>query len=380
MRKHAAPTLLVLLVLALVAFLVQRTDDDDGGASARGDRRGHARERPAHASPAPGLGISYGDDLALLSARRQDEALRDATRLRAGWVRLDVSWPGVQAAGPGSYDWRRVDREIGQARRHGLRVLGVLGYTPPWARDTGCHRFTCPPSDPARFARFARAAARRYRGRVSAWEVWNEPNSTRFWVRPDPVRYGRLLALAVPALSAADPRADVVFGGLATADAAPDRLETGQFLLAACAGPAATACRHLDGLGYHPFTFTADRPHLADSPAWLRIDHGAGVAPSLRQAMRRVGIEHLWLTIGGPTGGRPTAGPDSGLHLSEAGQAAAVRHGMREAYAHAGLVEAVFVFTGRDRAGSGSNQDYFGLRRRDGSPKPAWAAFRDAVR
>ena len=63
--------------------------------------------------------------------------------------------------------------------RHGLKVLQVFHGTPRWAVDDGesSGRY---PADLRHAYRFCRAMASRYKGRVQAWEPWNEANVATF--------------------------------------------------------------------------------------------------------------------------------------------------------------------------------------------------------
>jgi hypothetical protein len=75
------------------------------------------------------------------------------------------------------------------------------------------------PQNAADYADFLRYVATRYAGRVSAWEVWNEENTQRFWsTGPNAAQYTQLLKAAYPAVKAADPNALVVFGGVSQND------------------------------------------------------------------------------------------------------------------------------------------------------------------
>src|SRR5690349_4676089 len=49
----------------------------------------------------------------------------------ATWLRTDVDWWLTQPSGPTAFDWGPVDRVINAARARGLRVIGMIGYTPP---------------------------------------------------------------------------------------------------------------------------------------------------------------------------------------------------------------------------------------------------------
>jgi polysaccharide biosynthesis protein PslG len=108
----------------------------------------------------------------------------------ATWLRTDVDWWLTQPHDPSAFNWGPVDRVIHAARARGLRVIGMIGYTPPWARPpaTGTDD-KYPPTNVSDYANFARAVAQRYGPLgVKHWEVWNEPNISMFWKpKPNPV-------------------------------------------------------------------------------------------------------------------------------------------------------------------------------------------------
>ena len=108
-------------------------------------------------------------------------------------------------------------------------------------------------ADPADFAAYAGAAAERFAGRVTRYEIWNEQNAGyRFWkpdLSGDPVAFGELFAAAADAIHEADPEAEVHIGGT---------FFHGQFIIGAeeflaAMGPEAWA--RADGLAFHPYTF-----------------------------------------------------------------------------------------------------------------------------
>jgi hypothetical protein len=203
-------------------------------------------------------------------------------------VRLDFTWVSIEPIGRPLHDyrWGRQDREVRAIRRARLRVLGIVAYghpdysraggeahrrgqkpTPPFGvGDPQYH----PPDDSRSFARFAASVARRYRGAVFAWEVWNEENGGwRFWApREDPVAYARLLCTARRSLRRADPGAPVALGGLFF----PPFIATGavafldQVLVAG--GPGIGRC--FDAVGYHPYPypFTSRRPSSPAAGRW----------------------------------------------------------------------------------------------------------------
>lgn len=164
--------------------------------------------------PRDRFGIAAGSAIEFQGRAGVDRWLRELSALGAGWVRIDVQWSLVQERGPAGFDWSRSDRLIRGAVARGVKVVAMIGYTPPWAVPAGVHTDKSPPADPAAFARFAAGAVRRYsRLGVHDWEIWNEPNLAGFWgPRADPGAYAALVERAAPAIRAADPRAIVVLG------------------------------------------------------------------------------------------------------------------------------------------------------------------------
>src|SRR5688500_7505996 len=49
-----------------------------------------------------------------------------------GWVREECPW-GVVEPQPGNYAWARTDAMMAAASQAGVNVLGILGYSAPWA-------------------------------------------------------------------------------------------------------------------------------------------------------------------------------------------------------------------------------------------------------
>jgi hypothetical protein len=148
-----------------------------------------------------------------ISARLGYERL---TQLGASALRVSVDWAAVEPRTRSREDWGHYDAAVASARRAGLAVQLVLaGPAPAFAtgnRRVGNYR----PSSSA-FARFVEAAARRYRGQVSTYSIWNEPN---WWseLKPNPlapVLYRALYRAGYAAVKRIDPAAAVLMGELA---------------------------------------------------------------------------------------------------------------------------------------------------------------------
>jgi hypothetical protein len=132
----------------------------------------------------------------------------------AKWVRLTFEWADLEPS-KGSYSNSTLatyDRAVSVARSAGMNVDVTVYTTPKWASANGST--SGPPANNADYANVMSFLAKRYRGQVQAWEIWNEENTQRFWsTGSDPTRYAGLLRAAYPAVKAADPGATVVFGG-----------------------------------------------------------------------------------------------------------------------------------------------------------------------
>jgi hypothetical protein len=75
------------------------------------------------------------------------------------------------------YDWGTMDNWIQMAQSHGARVEFTFGRTPSWAAAAE----TLPPANMQDWDNFVTAVATRYKGKIEAYEVWNEVNSTAFY-------------------------------------------------------------------------------------------------------------------------------------------------------------------------------------------------------
>jgi polysaccharide biosynthesis protein PslG len=185
-------------------------------------------------------------------------------------VRIMIPWAGVQVLGPNSYIWQNVDWAVDAANARGMGVLGVLEKTPWWA---GTPSYSGHP-DPQEYAKWVGVTAERYAGRISAYEIWNEPNSKLFYEPVDAVAYTELLKAAYPVIKAADPSATVVAGVVAAL------INTGQFTQ----NPvdfigemyAAGAHGYFDALSFHPYSYT------------LKFSEGAGQAASPLRQLRDI--------------------------------------------------------------------------------------------
>jgi hypothetical protein len=157
--------------------------------------------------------------------RESTEDLKDSMNILAEcgakWIRAWWGW-GMAEKQPGQFDWGEYDRQFDVVRGAGMEIMPILlryypQYEQAWAGKT--ERIQQPPYDLNQWASFVKTTVAHFKGRVKAWEVWNEP-----WDGFGPADvYAKLLIVTYDSVKASDPQATVVgFGG-----SGPDYIQRG---------------------------------------------------------------------------------------------------------------------------------------------------------
>jgi hypothetical protein len=387
-RRWLFGVALMSAVASLGVTIAARSAADKPRAAPQIVEASTAAKPPALVKGIMGFGVAYGDTLTWKSDKDLGQGLDDAVALGATWVRVDLSWNDIQPASPDGYIWHRFDRIAAAAAGRRLNVLATIAYTPAWARRSGCTAGAkCAPADPARFAAFALLAAERYAPMgVHTWEVWNEPN-IGFWApRPDPAGYTALLDDTAAALRRGDSRAFVVMAGLAagSSNRAKGTLSAADFLTSVSE---LGADRVVDAVAYHPYNGQY-LPSARTSVA-TPYERLSRTGDSLVSVLRRFGVPDLpiWITETGVLTNAPGAAADGSTfvpdatHVTEDMQARIAG----DAVATLGAdphVATMFWYSDQDSAIPLDYRDlgaFFGLRRYDGSKKPAFAALTQAI-
>jgi hypothetical protein len=344
------PALVVIIAVVSLLAMTSRSEAAPSGAEA--------------------FGISTGGSIQSEDPATLGKDLDAIGNLGAKWIRVDINWAQIQAAGPSSYDWTAIDRVVDGATARGVNVLGGIVYTPGWARPSGTSSTYGP--EPAQYAAFAKAAAAHLSARgVHAYEVWNEPNVKAFWTpSPNVAHYTRLLKAAYPAIKAGDPQATVLSGGTAPAPDDGTSYSPISFLKGIYANGGGGS---FDAVSHHPYCWPAMPGDAEGWSAWYQM---YGTSPSLRSVRSANGDsgKKIWAT----EFGAPTNGP-AGSFVSEGEQAKMIAkaYSVWRGYDWAGPL---FSYQARDYGTkTDTRENFFGLLHHDFTPKPAYDAYRQAV-
>jgi polysaccharide biosynthesis protein PslG len=283
----------------------------------------------------------------------------------AGSVRLDVGWTNVE---PGDGMWdesylTRLKRYIDAVKAAKMDVLVVFQASPAWATANG--KSEAPPRDPSRFGRAIGELAKRLKGSVAAYEIWNEADSRDFFTGTTD-EYVRLLQAAYPAVHAADPTALVVLSGPSSVDA--------EWLRSLYRSGAKG---FFDIAAVHPYPSPADMPpdnSIASrfSFEWL---------PRFREVMTENGDSSpVWITeIGWSAHANTGSEFPWERGVTEEQQAAYSRRVLSKTVESFPWITRIYFYNARDRVDQNVHQANFGLLRRDLSPKPVYSWLKDTI-
>ncbi len=138
---------------------------------------------------------------------------------RVGAIRLwdtGITWRNVEKSN-NSYDWSKFDAAVRNAEALGAtEILYTLGMTPRWAAANpdskgalyGAGSNSHPKSN-SYYLDYLRAVATRYKGRITAYQVWNEANLGIFYTGT-PTQLAQLSKRARATLRSVDPKAKLV--------------------------------------------------------------------------------------------------------------------------------------------------------------------------
>lgn len=305
------------------------------------------------------------------------------------WVKQGIEWRYIEPHKKGVYEFNEPDRLLKMTSQLGLQVVARVDNQPIWARSDKIFPASGPPDKVQDYADFLNALARRYKGQIHAYEIWNEPNLSREWggKSPSVKDYVALLKAAYEAVKAADPDATVISAGLAPTTASggvalPD-IEFVQGMYQA------GGAKYFDILGVHGAGFKAppqmSPDDVANNPEYNHGEKGAGRIYCFRHVedVRKVMVANgdaakriAVLEFGWTTDPRPNS-PYRWHAVTEQQQADYLVGAYQWAREHwqpwIGLMSAIYIaapyWTTNDE------EYYWSITLPDGTPRPAYRAL-----
>ena len=204
--------------------LAVKLERSDGRRLARADTTAAIVPAVDESAPAEASGVGYfvlPFDSELPMADGIAEEMR---RLGIRWARFSYGWWNddrlvrPDTNDPLWLDTTSFERWVDAYRAHGIEVLGVLFGTARWASSApddetdlaGISRWgLVAPADLNDWRLFVHTLAQRLQGRVTSWEVWNEPDITVFW-QSSPEDFTQLALVAASTLREVDPEIRIV--------------------------------------------------------------------------------------------------------------------------------------------------------------------------
>ena len=317
--------------------------------------------------------------------------------LGLGWVKQQVEWFRYNPA-PGVYNWGALDAIVDNASAYGVNVLFSVVKAPDWARPAG-DTDQGPPSDPNTYGTFMRELAARYKGRVKAYEIWNEQNLYYEWGgrggKLNAAKYVELLKAAYNAVKSVDPSAVVISGALTPTGwndgdiAIDDRLYLEQMYQAGLA-------RYCDAIGAHPSGYNnppdADWQTYSDASTSRSKGHPSWFFRGTLEAYRNImvqygdGSKRIWATEFGwasvdGLGVAPVSGYEYAADNTEAEQAQFIVQAFQWGKARSWMGPMfLWNLNFAPVAGAGDEKAAFGIVRADWGARPAYAAIRDMAK
>jgi polysaccharide biosynthesis protein PslG len=374
-RRAIAAALAVLLVggIAVVVAAVVHKGKGDKGANGGNHPQGTVAPGTANlgtvqpfipALSADQLGIATGVVLFTSPVADIDRDMAGMAAVKAKWVRTAVRWDLVEPDSASSDDWTKVDALVKDAQADGLQLILDINGTPKWARASGTGTAAFP-EDLHTYAAFAAKVAARYRGKVAAYELGNEPNHLKSFAHPSAAVYEQVLQFSYPLIKAADPDVKVLTGGLGGSRDKKGNISGDVFLDALYK---AGAKPYFDGVSYHPYTYPLAPSDDTGSRGWSRMIHA-------RQIMvdNGDGDKKIWIT----EFGAPTSGPNPVTQEKQA----QIMHDAYQLWSTYSWAGPLCWFDYRDKGTDQSDHgNFFGLYTNDGQPKLALKQFETLVR
>lgn len=147
------------------------------------------------------------------------------------YVRMDFSWQDFEKTRDALFDYSKYDKFVNWSKTYGIEIIPVLMRVPTWigtGGDTNIPVYGSVFDDfVTKFGQFTYKVVDHFKGSITYFEIWNEPDVPGFWNDSDGTRYHDfihgeatrkftiLLNEAYTQAKAANPNCKIISGGIA---------------------------------------------------------------------------------------------------------------------------------------------------------------------
>jgi hypothetical protein len=96
----------------------------------------------------------------------------------ATWFRRTFRWSGIEH-NRGEWNFSEYDGYVALGNRFNKKHMAILAYDVSWLPHSKPDHIS--KEDLPLYLEYVRQTVQHYRGKVDVWEIWNEPNLSRFW-------------------------------------------------------------------------------------------------------------------------------------------------------------------------------------------------------
>lgn len=184
------------------------------------------------------------------------------------WARIQSGWAKTEKV-KGVYDFAWLDVIVDKLIERGVQPWMSVSY------GNSLYTEGAPPDgvgyvpiytdlERQAWVAYVKALVKHYRGRVTHYEIWNEPDSHFFKPKKDPALYCELVKLTAPAIKAECPEAYIIGGALACA-MNPAGLEYSEAFYEL------GMADYVDAISYHGYKFLPEQYVDQEYPAFLHL-------------------------------------------------------------------------------------------------------------
>ncbi len=351
-----------------------------------------------------GDGYGFNVDGIGLDAPSKDVMFGKMSEAKFGWMRQQIRWKAAEPSKGafGNNYVAQLDALVNAASAKGVNIMLSPVDSPAWTGSSQTNGVGGLPPNAQDFADFIKFLADHYRGKVAAYEVWNEQNlALETGGQVNVGAYLPILKAGYQAAKASDPNITVVFGGMTPTGVTghPEiALDETQYLQQFYALNGGEGKKYYDVLGAHPGS-NCNPPDNSypDNPATTACgndpDGGRSFTKDnsfyfkrilqMRSIMEQNGesSKKMWLTeFGWDSTDNPAAGYGYAKYISEDMQAQYLKRAFElgKSYPWMGVMLVWNLNFQQTLGGDTGNEKWgWGVLRADNTPRPAYTALKN---